>query len=116
MLWRIEDSPFGQIVIPERVPQGKALFYTTIDFDGRLDDAVTREISTFIARRFGIETSLTTCTQVHGATVRAAAAQKRWRECDSCDALWSAEPHTALGIKVADCLPVTLIDAQNDVI
>ena len=116
MVSRIEESPFGRIVVPERVPNGKALFYTTIDFDGRLDDAITTEISAFIAGRFGIESSLTTCTQVHGSTARKAAAQKAWRECDSCDALWTAEPHTALGIKVADCLPVTLIDAQNDVV
>ena len=128
----IEDSPFGRIVIPDTLPDGKALFYTTIDFDGRLNAEVARRMTAFIAQRFKIESSLNTCKQVHGATVRradspSARADQRvgptfpragptwsqvgpaWRECDSCDALWTADPHTALGIKVADCLPVTLM-------
>ena len=119
----IEDSPFGRIVIPSTLPDGQALFYTTIDFDGRLDADVVERMTAFIAKRFEIESSLNTCTQVHGATVRRADSQSAraqppragqrvgptWRECDSCDALWTIEPHTALGIKVADCLPVTLM-------
>lgn len=119
----IEDWPFGRIVVPERLPDGKALFYTTIDFDGRLNDGVARGVTDFLARRFGIAAQLNTCTQVHGATVvgvrrqshrfgtdtKAVAAATTLRECDSCDALWTAESHIALGIKVADCLPVTLM-------
>jgi hypothetical protein len=34
----------------------------------------------------------------------------------TCDALWSDQKNTALAIKVADCLPVSLIDPQNSVI
>ena len=115
----IEDSPFGRIVIPERLPAGKALFYTTIDFDGRdLND-----ISGFLKQRFGIESSLFTCTQVHGATVVGvqrllpAVRGEGGRRPDegqspTCDALWTADRHVALGIKVADCLPVTLMGSR----
>ena len=107
-----EQGPFGRIVVPEPLPAGKALFYTTIDFDGRLDDDAARRITDFIARRFGIESSLSTCKQVHGASVVHISPAPTWRECDSCDALFTAEPHVALGIKVADCLPVTLMDGD----
>lgn len=112
----IEDSPFGRIVIPESLPLGRALFYTTAGFDGRLNGAVAQEISDFIGRRFGIDSSLNTCTQVHGAAVLPARPGEGWRECDACDALWTAHRHVALGIKVADCLPVTIIDPQHDVL
>jgi hypothetical protein len=33
----------------------------------------------------------------------------KWRECDSCDALWSDARPSLLGIKVADCLPISII-------
>jgi YfiH family protein len=102
----IEDSPFGRIVIPERLPAGKALFYTTIDFDGRQ----LNEIPGFVAQRFGIEATLNTCTQVHGATVVSVQSLlPAVRGTPTCDALWTADTHVALGIKVADCLPVTLM-------
>ncbi len=112
----IEDSPFGRIVVPASLPQARAVFYTTADFDGRLNAAVAREIAGFISGRFGIEASLNTCTQVHGATVVPVRPEKEWRECDSCDALWTAEAHVAIGIKVADCLPVTLVDPGHGVL
>ena len=110
----------GRIVVPDSLPDGKALFYTTADFDGRLNETVARRITQFIAKRFGIESTLTTCVQVHGIGVRrqsrrfgtdtrAVAGATALRECDSCDALWTDEPNVALGIKVADCLPVTLM-------
>ena len=121
----IEDSPFGRIVVASNGP----VFYTTRDFDGRLNENVARELTQFIGERFGIDAALTTCVQVHGTTVRVApapaahagkiagATQKRhaWRECDSCDALWSAERGVALGIKVADCLPVAMLDEGNHI-
>jgi len=123
----------GRIVVPPGVPDGFALFYTTRDFPGFLNNDVARELTGFIEERFGIAASLTTCNQVHGTTsecgshaaaldARAtegggmAAALRGWRECDSCDALWSHTKHTALGIKVADCLPVTMIDPTHSVI
>ena len=105
----IEDSPFGRIVVPDPLPAGNALFYTSVDFDGRLNAAIARRITDFIAKRFGIEPTLNTCTQVHGANVVRVSRGATWKECDSCDALFSTEANVALGIKVADCLPVTIM-------
>jgi polyphenol oxidase len=112
----IEVSTIGRIAVPPHVPRGFALFYTTRDFDGRLDADVARGLAGFLLDRFGIRATLNTCTQVHGARVQRAAGENRWRECDACDALFSAENGTALGIKVADCLPVTMIDSAHSVI
>lgn len=108
----------GRIVVPRDVPSGFALFYTTRDFPGFLNDDVGRGLTAFIEERFGIvANTLTTCNQVHGADVECGGhAAAPWRECDSCDALYSHAPHTALGIKVADCLPVTMIDPMHSVI
>jgi YfiH family protein len=104
------------VVVAPNVPPGFAVFYTTLDFDGRLTDGIAHEITRFILGRFGIQSSLNTCTQVHGKTASRARHAESWRECDSCDALWSDEPHVALGIKVADCLPVTMIDPLHEVL
>lgn len=103
--FNIEPSPFGRVVIAQRDP----VFYTTRDFDGRLDAETVASIKSFISDRFGLDTSLTTCVQVHGTTVKTARSEHPWRECDSCDALWSGGRGVALGIKVADCLPVTIV-------
>ena len=81
---------------------------------------ITTELAhdlTAVARdRFGVDSVLTTCNQVHGKRAERANASKTWRECDSCDALWTDEKATALGIKVADCLPVTMVDPTSAVI
>ena len=101
----VEESPFGRIVVAPDAP----LFYTTADFRGRIDDGIAKQITRFIAGRFGIESTLVTCHQIHSATVAVAGQSSGiWRECDACDALVSTTPGTALGIKVADCLPVTV--------
>lgn len=133
MNWNIEPSDVGRIVVPPSLPERFALFYTTVDFDGRLDGGAADRLTAIVRDRFGIDASLSTCTQVHGKRVvgvrRAAdggqefvandaAARRppqaaRWSECDSCDALWTSAPNTALGIKVADCLPVTIFDPAN---
>lgn len=112
----VESTPLGRIVLPPVIPPGFALFYTTVDFDGRLTPESTSQLLAIVRERFGIEATLTTCTQVHGATVTRAQNADAWRECDSCDALWSDQPHSALGIKVADCLPVTMIDPAHSVL
>jgi YfiH family protein len=112
----IEASPIGRIVIPQTLPPATALFYTTRDFGGRIRHDIAGELTTLVHARFGIETSLATCNQVHGATVHKVEPESGWRECDSCDALWTAARGAALGIKVADCLPVTLIDPESRVI
>jgi YfiH family protein len=106
----------GRIVVPDEVPEGYALFYTTTDFDGHLrGDGAARLLAT-IRERFGVDVSLATCVQVHGAKVVPAPADAAWSECDSCDALWSDQAGRALAIKVADCLPVTFIDDVHGVI
>jgi YfiH family protein len=109
--FNVEQSPFGRIVVASNAP----LFYTTRDFDGRLNEAVAARITAFIRDRFGIDAALNTCIQVHGVDVGKAETQARWRECDSCDALWSAQRGVALGIKVADCLPVSMLDRGNHI-
>lgn len=111
MQFNVEDSPFGRIVVASNA----ALFYTTRDFDGRLNEGVAGRIRSFIRERFGIDASLNTCVQVHGVAVGTAVTETRWRECDSCDALWSAQRGVALGIKVADCLPVSMLDQGNHI-
>ena len=112
-MWNVEDSPLGRIIVPPSLPSGFAVMATTRDYPGKI---VADELTRFIHGRFGIETSLTTCLQIHSATVVRAAHEPSWRECDSCDALWSTEKGVTLGIKVADCLPVSLIDVEHGVI
>ena len=106
----------GRIVVPAEVPAGYALFYTTTDFEGHLRGDGAVQVLRVIQQRFGIDATLVTCVQVHGANIVRAPAETSWRECDSCDALWSDQPGLALTIKVADCLPVTLIDDAHGVI
>lgn len=112
-MWTIEHSRIGRIVIPPHVPPGFAVFCTTIDYHGKI---IADELTSLVRERFGLATSLTTCLQVHSATVKRASREEEWRECDSCDALWSGEKGVSLGIKVADCLPVTMIDPAHSVI
>lgn len=102
----IHTTPIGRIVTPPFVPDGFSLFYTTVDFPGR----ITPELLAVVG------VPLASCNQVHGATVVEAPRDDRWRECDSCDALWTDQRGKALAIKVADCLPVTLIDPAKHVI
>lgn len=115
-MWRIETTSIGRVAVPPAVPEGYAVFCTTRDFYGRLNHDIAREISDVARELSGVTSTLTTCTQIHSATVRRAQREPHWRECDSCDALWTDEKHVALGIKIADCLPVTLIDAAHHVI
>jgi len=112
-MWGIEQTDIGRIVVPPSLPDGFGLFYTTVDFDGRLKDGVPARLMRIVRERFGIEAVLATCTQVHGKNV--VRAQKSG-ECDSCDGLWSSDSGTALGIKVADCLPATIADMPRGVI
>ena len=109
----IESSPLGRVVVAPDVPEGFAVFWTTRDFPGKLTNDIAGTITDFIRDRFAIDASLTTCTQIHGAMATRAKRESQWRECDSCDALWSDERGSALGIKVADCLPITMIDPTS---
>jgi YfiH family protein len=115
-VWAIEKTDIGRIVVPSSLPDGFALFYTTVDFDGRLDDDAVARLMGIVRDRFGIEATLSTCVQVHGKSVVRVWSDRKWRECDSCDALVSSESGTALGIKVADCLPVSIADMNLGVI
>lgn len=116
-MWSIESTKeLGRIAIPPFLPPGFSVFCTTLDFDGRLSEDRARLITGFVQARFGIESMLSTCTQVHGVTVQRAIRGDSWRECDSCDALWSDERNASLAIKIADCLPVSMIDPANAVI
>jgi YfiH family protein len=112
-MWNVEDSPLGRIVVPPDLPPRFAVMSTTRDYPGRI---VAGDLTRFVHGRFGLETSLTTCLQIHSATVVRAGQEESWRECDSCDALWSPEKGVTLGIKVADCLPVSLLDVEHGVI
>ncbi len=109
----------GRVIIPEPLPDGFALFYTTADYDG----ALVPELTDILRERFGIEATLATCTQVHGKDVQRVGAAAPGRPpapqagaATPCDALFTAERGVALGIKVADCLPVSLCDPVHRVI
>lgn len=108
-MFAVEPTSLGRIVVPEVLPPGKALFYTTRDYDGRIDD----ELTDLLAERFGIEATLATCAQVHGSAVlRVQTGGLKPAAPPQCDALWTSDRHVALGIKIADCLPVTLMDGD----
>jgi len=112
-MWITETSPLGRIVVPPDLPSGFALFCTTRDYGGKI---VPSDLLPLVESRFGLKTSLTTCNQVHSATVVEAAREEAWRECDACDALWTSELGVSIAVKVADCLPVTLYDAATRVV
>jgi YfiH family protein len=116
--FQIEQSPLGRVYVGSSMPAGFAVFYTTRDFPGILDDASVQAIRRFLRDRFQIDAALWTCNQVHGTVVREVKrlAGSGFTECDQCDALWTDQPGQALGIKVADCLPVSLIDPQQKVL
>jgi polyphenol oxidase len=115
-MWHIETTPhLGRIAVPDTLPDDIAVFCTTRDFEGRLHPGVPETIVQTVRERFGIDSVLTTCNQIHSANVSRANAGKQWRECDSCDALWSDETHVSVGIKVADCLPVAMVDPAHKV-
>ncbi|HEY6842915.1 MAG TPA: polyphenol oxidase family protein [Thermoanaerobaculia bacterium] len=111
----VEHTAIGRTVVPPHVPAGFRLFYTTIDFDGRIDDRV---------REFVKPAALSSCHQVHGAIAfaigrtplteqsRPTASGQRSTE-PTCDALWSDQENSALAIKVSDCLPVSIIDTRG---
>jgi len=109
---QLEQSAIGRIVVPPSVPPGFKVFYTTIDFDGRIDDRI---------HEFVRPAELFSCHQVHGVGVRAGFSRPdRLKKVPTpepeCDALWSDQKQSALAIKVADCLAVSIIDATNSVI
>jgi YfiH family protein len=115
-MWATRQSAIGRIAVPPFVPRGFAVFCTTIDFDGKLTGGGADLLTRVAQENFGVQTSLTTCRQVHGTTVEHATDDQSWRECDCCDALWSDQEQVALGIKIADCLPISILDPVHGVI
>ncbi|MBW3670899.1 MAG: polyphenol oxidase family protein, partial [Acidobacteria bacterium] len=108
--FRIVDTVLGRIVVPRDAPRNGFLFWTTRDFDGRLDAGTVGLILSAVGEIGGRADRLETCRQVHGITsVEVTALERGWSECSDCDALWTGRRRIALGIKVADCLPVSII-------
>lgn len=114
--WKVESSATGRIVVAPDVPAGFALFYTTADFDGALDASSIVLLQNTLSERFGVEAKLASCGQVHGVELVDAGSSSRWCEYSGCDALYTSHGAMALGIKVADCLPVTFIDPLHSII
>jgi len=116
--WAVEQSSLGRVLIPPHLPEKVGLFYTSKDFGGWLDaDSVTALLQ-FMEVRFSVGvTTFNSCNQVHGVTVQKVSSfSSRWREHAECDALICGLDNVALGIKVADCLPVTLVDPESHVV
>ncbi|MFN2239594.1 MAG: polyphenol oxidase family protein [Thermoanaerobaculia bacterium] len=118
MQWStLHTDELGRLVLAPEVPDGFGLFYTTLDYGGRLAGQDLESLQQFVAGRWGSGVVLATCTQVHGTAIaRASAPLERWSELGECDALWSDREDVAIGIKIADCLPVTIVDAGHGVI
>jgi len=116
--WTIEQSAIGRIAIPLSLPAGLALFTTSIDFPGRLDEQRAQALLSVVCERFGVDARLATGMQVHGAALARIEQPPEglWREDTSCDALATNERRIALGVKIADCLPVTLFDGTAGVV
>ena len=104
-MWTIEPSPLGRIAVALNAP----VFCTSLDYDGKIRGDLVR----VIRERFGIDTTLSTCTQVHGVNVERAAGGENPR---ACDAMWSERRGVSIGIKIADCLPVTMFDPSHSII
>ncbi len=115
-MWLTRETKIGRVVVPNFVPQNHAVFCTTKDFYGKLTDGGAESLAAVAEELFGVRATLNTCRQVHSATVVHATSDQAWNECDSCDALWSDRPRVALGIKIADCLPVSIIDPERGTI
>lgn len=118
MQWTtLNTDELGRLILAPEVPDGYGLFYTTLDYGGRLAGKDLESLQQFVAARWGSGVVLATCTQVHGTAIaRASAPLERWSELGECDALWSDREDVAIGIKIADCLPVTIVDARHGVL
>jgi polyphenol oxidase len=113
-MWRIEHTPLGRIVVPPALPDGAAVFCTSVDFEGLLTESAIDAVARLLCARFGFEGTLATCGQVHGMTVATAPrSEATWTETPDCDALVSLDGHVALAIKVADCLPISILDTEH---
>ncbi|MDX1582781.1 MAG: laccase domain-containing protein, partial [Thermoanaerobaculia bacterium] len=113
--FEIRDTPLGRVVVPVDGPDSAVAFWTTTDFDGRLDPSTVPKILETLRRLGSGADTLQTCRQVHGVrVVEVGGRSEDWSECSDCDSLWTKSRDTSLGIKVADCLPVSIIDAKRE--
>ncbi|HVT04671.1 MAG TPA: polyphenol oxidase family protein [Thermoanaerobaculia bacterium] len=114
--WQIEPSEIGRLLVPSSDGKDLGVFYTTRDFPGFLNSDSVAALRDVMRSRFGKTAVLATCNQVHGArVVSPPASDEPWCETSGCDALWSDRGGLGLGIKVADCLPVTVVDGTHGV-
>lgn len=115
--FKILDTESGRIIVPSVPPSTGFVFWTTRDFSGSLDPGSTRTLMSTVSEIGGAASRIETCRQVHGvASVEVTATEEGWSECSDCDALWTRQRGTALGIKIADCLPVTIIDPDSETV
>ena len=110
--WRIERSSLGRVLLPPELGLPFFLFYTAVDFSGMLDTPARHALGAFMGQRFNTEASLVSCHQVHGVEAHRVSGMESPGEPSRCDALFTFQSEVALGIKVADCLPVTLVDPE----
>jgi polyphenol oxidase len=115
--FEIRPSLLGCVVVATAAPPPFAVVYTTRDFDGVLDDSSVARVEQLLFECTGVRRRLATCRQVHGDVAVSVVSSKEAR-CDvgECDALITASPEVALGIKVADCLPVSLVFPERRVV
>lgn len=114
--WLIESSPIGRLLVPSFGGRDVGVFYTSRDFPGFLNSQSVADLREVIRTRFVKTVDLSTCNQVHGASVVSPPeGEGIWCESAGCDALWSDRSGVGLGIKVADCLPVTVVDDTHRV-
>ena len=109
-MWTIEPSAIGRIAVPPHVPAGFAVFCTTRDYRGD----ITPDLARVLRERFAIDAAVAHCVQTHSANVQWSAAASAAHA--NCDALWTNQRGTALAIKIADCLPIALIDPANAIV
>jgi hypothetical protein len=114
MSWTIESSRLGRIAVPADLPDSTVVFCTSSDFGGRLSPGAIDALSLLMRERFGFEGALASCGQVHGVEVAVVnGAAHPWCEAPGCDAIVSDGRPVALAIKIADCLPVSLLDTAG---
>lgn len=114
MNWSVEQSSLGRIAIPRDLPDNTAVFCTSADFDGRLHSSTIEALGRLLRERFAFEGELASCGQIHGASVATVGRSATpWRETPACDALVSTDTGLALAIKIADCLPIAILDRES---
>jgi polyphenol oxidase len=112
--WTVRPTGIGRVIVPAPMDARTIVFWTSGDFSGYLDDGALGRLLDVIGELRRGRANLSTCEQVHGTTAtRVDLPSAEWSECSRCDALGSTSRDVALAIKVADCLPVSIVDADQ---